>query len=229
MTSGVSAPRAGSLPPIVRQPPEWAGLITAAWQKSTSAIIETGLLLKEAKTGLDHGQWAKMVQAELPFNERTAQRLMAIAQHPVLSNTTHVSHLPSSWATLYELTRIPNDQLKAKLSDGSINPRTERRDVAALLPNSTKMRPRLTPPPPLDPLVVLQQTWDVTPKGTRHQFTKANAPELKEILEAVLEQAPASPADSYPDLPAFLDRGNPSCGRGNEMTGKDDGADREPF
>jgi hypothetical protein len=38
----------------------------------------------------------------LPFNERTAERLMKIAGHPVLTNT---SHLPTSWTTLYELSK----------------------------------------------------------------------------------------------------------------------------
>jgi hypothetical protein len=45
-----------------------------------TAIIETGRLLVQAKDCLEHGQWLEMVRAELPFAERTAQRLMAIAR-----------------------------------------------------------------------------------------------------------------------------------------------------
>jgi hypothetical protein len=51
------------------------------------------------------GTFISMIRSDdaLPFNERTAQRLMKIAEHPVLTNTTHESHLPTSWTTLYEL------------------------------------------------------------------------------------------------------------------------------
>jgi hypothetical protein len=215
---------------------KWSRLICAAWQKSTTAIIETGRLLIQAKDSLEHGQWLEMVRAELPFTGRTAQRLMAIASNPVIANAAHASLLPPSWGTLYELTKLPSVELEAKLSDGSINPRLERRDVAALLPNARKSNtgPLPSSMPYPDRLELLQQTWDETPNGIRQQFTNANAAELREMLATAWKRAAAlSPPDDYPDLPEFLKRGNPSCGRGNEMAGKDDGcvrdANREPF
>ena len=221
MTSGVISPDYTELGAS-----KWSRLICAAWQKSTTAIIETGRLLIQAKDCLEHGQWLEMVRAELPFAERTAQRLMAIASNPVIANAAHVSLLPPSWGTLYELTKLPSVELQAKISDGSINPRLERRDIAALLPNARKIS---SGPPPSsmpypDPLEVLQQTWDETRSEIRQQFTNANAAELREMLATAPEQTPAlSPPDDYPDLPDFLKRGNPSCGLGNEMTEKDDG------
>ena len=231
MTSGVISPDCTKL-----EASKWSRLICAAWQKSTTAIIETGRLLIQAKDSLEHGQWLDMVRAELPFAERTAQRLMAIASNPVIANAAHVSLLPASWGTLYELTKLPSVELEAKINDGSINPRLERRDVTALLPNARKISSGATPSstPYPDPLEVLQQTWDETRSEIRQQFTNANAAELREMLATVLEQTPAlSAPDDYPDLPDFLKRGNPSCGPGNEMTGKDDGclreANREPF
>jgi hypothetical protein len=47
------------------------------------------------------GTFISMIRSDdaLPFNERMAQRLMKIAEHPVLTNTTHESHLPTSWTT----------------------------------------------------------------------------------------------------------------------------------
>jgi hypothetical protein len=232
MSAIIASPRPGM--PAAGPSNAWAERISAIWQQSTAAIIETGRLLIQARDNLDHGQWLKMVQAELPFNQRTAQRLMAIAQHPVLSNTTHVPHLPSSWGTLYELTKLPSVELEAKISDGSINPRLERRDVAALLPNTRKIRFEPEPSPDPDPLGALQRIWDKTPNEIRQQFAAANAAELREMLATTLVQTPAlSPPDDYPDLPDFLKRSNPSCGLGNEMTGKDAGclreANREPF
>jgi Protein of unknown function (DUF3102) len=221
MTCGVISPDCTKL-----EASKWSRLICAAWQKSTTAIIETGRLLIQAKDSLEHGQWLEMVGAELPFAERTAQRLMAIASNPVMANAAHASLLPPSWMTLYELTKVPHSQLEAKLSDGSINPRMERRDVAALLPNARQIKPGAAPSPPLDsdPLRVLQRTWDETRSEIRQQFTNANAAELRELLATAPEQTSAlSPPDDYPDLPDFLKRGDPYCGLGNEMTEEDDG------
>ena len=48
-----------------------------------------------------------MVESDkVPFGVRTAQFLMAIAEHSILSNTKHASLLPPSWMTVYELTKL---------------------------------------------------------------------------------------------------------------------------
>ena len=79
-----------------------------------------------------NGTFISMIRSDdaLPFNERTAQRLMKIAEHPVLTNTTHESHLPTSWTTLYELSKASPALLEAKISTGTITPRLERSQVA---------------------------------------------------------------------------------------------------
>jgi hypothetical protein len=81
---------------------EHADRINEAWQKTVDGVIETGLRILDARHGadaLEHGQFQEMVRDDLHFTPRTAQRLMAIASNKVLSNATHVSHLPVSWGT----------------------------------------------------------------------------------------------------------------------------------
>src|SRR5262249_19728146 len=99
--------------------------IEAAWQKAVGSIIETGRLLNEAKDKVNRGDWLKLVK-HLPFSERTAQMLMAIAANPILSNPNHGSHLPPSWRTLYELTKLPAEVLVAKIEDHTVNSGMER-------------------------------------------------------------------------------------------------------
>ena len=62
-----------------------------------------------------------------------ARMLMAIANHPIISDRNHGSVLPSSWRTLYELARLPNAVLLAALADGIIHPKMERKDARALV------------------------------------------------------------------------------------------------
>lgn len=47
---------------------------------------------------------------------------------------THVSHLPASWGTLYELTKLKDEQFQQAVQNGAINPGMERADVGQLRP-----------------------------------------------------------------------------------------------
>ena len=105
--------------------------IVAAWQNAVSSIIKVGKLLSEAKSQLSDGELTKLYK-KLPFSGRTAQRLMRIAENSFLADPTHVSHLPPHWGTLYELSRIPADQLDLMHKYGMLNSELERKDVQAL-------------------------------------------------------------------------------------------------
>src|SRR5260221_9439189 len=74
-----------------------------------ASIIERGRVLIEAKEELAHGSFEATTKRH--FDIRTAQCLMKITRHPVLSNANHGSLLPPSWRTLYELTKLPDDVL----------------------------------------------------------------------------------------------------------------------
>jgi hypothetical protein len=111
----------------------FAKRIVAAYDKAVGGIVETGKILIEAKAALGHGEWIKMVEHDLPFSLDTVDRFMKIAKHPVLSNSDHWSEFPASWRTLYELARLPEDVLAAKIADRTITPQLERSEVRVLL------------------------------------------------------------------------------------------------
>lgn len=118
---------------------QWAERISTQVGKSVESIVEVGRLLVKAKADLAHGEWGRLFSDELiPFSHRTANRLMAIAQNPILSNSTHVSNLPPSWGSLYELTKVEPAKLKNALKDGVVTPDMKRSDVVALLPARKK-------------------------------------------------------------------------------------------
>jgi hypothetical protein len=114
----------------------WAERICIAWQKTTEHIIQTGQLLLAARDELPHGSFQAMVESDLPFDVRTAQMLMKIAEHPVISNAKHVSLLPPSWGTLYQLALLPPAILEQHIEEGTITPDMERKDAAALKPKT---------------------------------------------------------------------------------------------
>jgi hypothetical protein len=111
---------------------KWAQRITDAWQKQVPRIFETALLLESAKTELRRGEWMAMVKADLPFSHSTVNKLIKIAACDHLRNSEHVPRLPAHWGTLFELTLLTAEQFERGIESGKINPRMQRKDVAAL-------------------------------------------------------------------------------------------------
>ena len=87
---------------------DFASAIARRWQDAVVAIIDMGKLMLRAKATLSHGGFGRMVKSKMvPFGWRTANRLMAIAEHSILANSTHGSHLTQCWRTLAELAAVP--------------------------------------------------------------------------------------------------------------------------
>jgi N6-adenosine-specific RNA methylase IME4 len=107
----------------------WAARISASWRRSAQAIIETGRLIAAAKKDLEFGRFTAMISSDLPFTARTAQMLMAISSDPRLTNPKHVSLLPPHWGTMYELTKLTDEQFSEKLKKGEIHADMERQDI----------------------------------------------------------------------------------------------------
>jgi hypothetical protein len=97
--------------------------------KRAKIPAQTGRDLIAAKDALK-GTFLRMLEeGGLPFGSRTAEKLMAIARNPVLTDSTHESKLPDSWTTQFELTKLPLAVLRKKFADGSIHPELERATV----------------------------------------------------------------------------------------------------
>ena len=111
-------------------------MIGAAWQKSTEAIFETGRLIAEAKGALAHGEFAKMIETDLPFGAPTARKLMIISGDERLSERAHVHVLPPHWGTLYELTKLDDETFEARIADKTIRPEMQRKDITTLAKKS---------------------------------------------------------------------------------------------
>ena len=86
-------PTAAPAAPPKKTRQQHAEEINRAWQKGVESVIQTGRLVQLAKDDLVHGEFLAMVETDLPFGEDMAQRLMAIARNPVLSNADHGRYL----------------------------------------------------------------------------------------------------------------------------------------
>jgi len=131
---------------------QWAARICTQLGRSVEAIIDVGRLLVKAKADLAHGEWGRLFADGLvPFGQETARQLMAVSQHPVLSNSKHAWNLPPAWTSLYELTKVEPKRLTAAFKDGIITPDMKRSEVKALLPAPKPVRRGLQPKPVAEP------------------------------------------------------------------------------
>jgi hypothetical protein len=120
-----------------RSPQEWEALIQSAWQKETGRILEVGKLLLQAREQLLPAVFKAL---RLPFKARMAQMLAKIAANPVLADPANHGSLPPCWRTLYELTKIPGDELRSAIETGVVHPGMQRKDVDSLRGRGSKTK-----------------------------------------------------------------------------------------
>lgn len=108
---------------------QWAEIINADWRKSIEGIIQTGNDLMQAKGELPNGQFGFMIQEDLSFSPRTAQRLMNIACHPEIGKCDAGVALPPSWTILHELANLTPEDFREAQERGLIGPETTRRQA----------------------------------------------------------------------------------------------------
>jgi hypothetical protein len=117
----------------------WAPRINAEWRKSVEGILGVGRQLIAAKEACEHGEFLRIfkghdsaVSEPVPFTANTAEILMRVSGHPVLSKSEFVQTLPQSWGTLYELTKLDDEQIVAGIKAGEITAGMTRAEACAL-------------------------------------------------------------------------------------------------
>jgi len=174
----------------------WAPRINAEWRKSVEGIVGVGLRLIEAKAACDHGEFLRLFRGHkdavadpVPFGVNSADRLMAIARSEVLSNCDQSHNLPASWQTLYELSRLDDEQIAAGIKAGEITPDMTRGEAAALRSDPIE-RPET---PPHEEIVtgaknaVTKSIGKLTTQA-EFAFVKRRLAELIEFVERMEEE-----------------------------------------
>lgn len=136
--------KALAVPRITTQ--QWADQITHAHRKTVEAILDTGRLLLAAKAKLRHGEFMKLfrgsheaVTSPVPFGIGMAERFMQIARHPILSNSSCSTILPSSVSTLAALARLKVPTLEYLLKRRIICPELTCKRLARFVRDATPL------------------------------------------------------------------------------------------
>jgi len=128
------------LEPTTSTRKQWAKKIAASWKLACSSSIEaffqTGQELLAAKDDLDHGEWLKMVESDLPFGRHTARKLMGIARDPELGKRAYKLLLPPDYNTIYQVQRLHHrfpETFRRMVDDGRISPALRQNEINLVL------------------------------------------------------------------------------------------------
>lgn len=161
------------------------------WHKTLSGIFRMGELLAEAKAELPHGEFGQMVATDLPFGDRSARMLMAIARDQRLRDRNHGSVLPVSWRTLYTLTTLTDEQF-ARV-EPHLTPELGRTELVRLVKPPAVVG-HLPPPRGKYSTIVIDPPWDLG--AVIRGFGNLVAPQYPTMTEDEIsdESAPWHPA-----------------------------------
>ena len=123
----------------------WADRGTQLLRKTVESVIATGQFFIEAKASVPPGQFGRIfkdhtehVARPMNITQHMAEQYMAVAENPTLSNSTRWVELPSSYRTLYVLTRLPQEKLEMLIAGGIVRPELTRNEAEALVYASKK-------------------------------------------------------------------------------------------
>lgn len=91
-----------------------------SWRDSVASIVATGKYLadKQKELASPH-KFRLFVRSELLLDVSAAQKLIAIASHPIIADPANTEKLPAQWVKLYNLSRLSDDKLKEFIEDGT--------------------------------------------------------------------------------------------------------------
>lgn len=116
----------------LRTPEDFAAAISTRWEDYFANVFRAGWLLVEMRDR-GNGALAEVCANEkLQMKQRTAQKLMAVAENETLADPAHWSQLPADLDALYELSRVPDHVVEGWWTDGAANSDTNAKKVRQL-------------------------------------------------------------------------------------------------
>jgi hypothetical protein len=116
-------------PSELRTRANFSEAIGIAWVEAEENFTAIGRYLNRAKGLLPHGEFMGMVESDLPFKYSTANRLMKVAA-ALDAGALPADRLPPSYATVYELLTLSDEERQRAIAEGVVRPDMQRKDVA---------------------------------------------------------------------------------------------------
>lgn len=106
--------------------------ISRLWKDAQNSFLTIGRYLVQAAERLEHGEYQAMVENELPFGYQVSYQLRKVAE-AIDGKRLLIDELPSSYATIYQLTTLSDAQLEEarRQQPPLIRPSVKRQEIVA--------------------------------------------------------------------------------------------------
>lgn len=108
------------------------GEIHIRWNQAVESILDVCNLLIEAESTLSKTEFAELIKDDVPFDYSTVRKLITIGRDQRIIDLHQKRLLPASYNTLYELTRLSDEEIRAGVNDERIGPGSQWKDVRRL-------------------------------------------------------------------------------------------------
>jgi hypothetical protein len=103
--------------------------IGQSWYKAVESIIETATLLHKYKKSKLWKPIKEELIARNIMKDSVMSMLSAIAENTLLTSQEHIPLLPPSYNTLYQLTKLGDEELERRFIEGDIHPNLKVEDT----------------------------------------------------------------------------------------------------
>lgn len=106
---------------------DYISTIARLYDEAEERFVQIGRHLIDAKARLQHGEWGRLV-AQLPFSHRTATMLITAAR-AIINKTIEPDRAPKSWANVYLLASMSDEERRLADAHNIIRPDVTRREI----------------------------------------------------------------------------------------------------
>ncbi len=106
---------------------DYVTTIARLYEEAEERFVQIGRHLIDAKARLQHGEWGRLV-SQLPFSHRTATMLITAAR-AIINRTIEPARAPRSWANVYLIAAMSDEERRVAGERGVIRPDVTRREI----------------------------------------------------------------------------------------------------
>lgn len=136
--------------------------IGQSWNRAVESIIETAVLVHKYKKSKLWNDIKEQLISRNIMKDSVMSMLSGIGENSLLTSKENIPLLPPSYNTLYQLTRLGEEELERKLNSGEIHPELTVEEAREWTrSHTTKPRPSYGPESPLIRCATLYMPTDV--------------------------------------------------------------------
>ena len=125
---------------IKKQTEDAIGNIQTSWQKTVLSVLQTAQMLHDYSSRSDWSDIQRQLSDRGIMSTQVISMMMGIARNPQLNDPKNIDLLPPAYNTLYNLSKLDEDEFRDHIKIGDISPSLRLEDVRKWRNTSVKKK-----------------------------------------------------------------------------------------